>query len=238
MSPMDTILGRIKKLLALTVDRGATPDEAASAAAKAQSLLFEHNLSMSAVNTHEIGGEKDEEIENIIMDIDEGSASTLNWKRRLLNAVVKNNFCAAVFLSGTETVHVIGKRSNVIVCEYMSEYLEAEISRLAKIAARAIVVKKASFVSSFCLGAVVTVEERLKEQASQNEQSSDASRALVVQSKGAIEVARKKFFPRIVPMRTKSRIDAYGFSSGKVAGQSIGLNKGIGNSKQASLLLG
>lgn len=43
----ESIISRIKKLLNLTEDRGATTAEAATAAAKVQALLFEHNLDMS-----------------------------------------------------------------------------------------------------------------------------------------------------------------------------------------------
>jgi hypothetical protein len=47
------ILSKIKKLQALTTERGASPEEAASAAAKAQALLFEYNLSQADVDTKE-----------------------------------------------------------------------------------------------------------------------------------------------------------------------------------------
>jgi hypothetical protein len=45
----DRLLERVRKLLALTEARGATPEEAANAAAKVQAILFEHNLTLAQV---------------------------------------------------------------------------------------------------------------------------------------------------------------------------------------------
>lgn len=236
MSELDSILAKIKKLLNLTVDRGATPDEAASAAAKAQALLFEHNLSMSQVNTHELPNGKAEEIENIEMEI-EGGSGAIRWKRSLLHAIARHNFCRAVSLTGTSDVSVIGKRSNVVVVEYMSEYLEKEISRLATNAAKDIVGSKVSFVSSFSIGAVVTIAERLKRQEEESGRANAASTALVVQTKDALDKALKRFFPHTRMSRGSRISHAEGFEAGKKAGRSIGLHKAVrhGASAQAQL---
>lgn len=216
------------------MDRGATPEEAANAAAKAQAMLFEHNLSMSQVDTHELPNEKTEEIENIEMEI-EGGSSVIRWKRALLHAVARHNFCKAITLSGTSDVAVVGRRSNVIVVEYMSEYLEKEITRLAKNAAKEVEIGRPAFVSSFCIGAVVTVSKRLEEQAKESEKASPQSMALVVQTNAALEKAFKEFWPDVRKGRRTRIKDADGYAKGMKAGHSIGLRKAVGSSRQGAL---
>jgi hypothetical protein len=92
---MDTILKRIQKLLALTVERGATPEEAATAAAKAQALLFEHNLSMAQVEAvGDIGGD---EIFDYVLDI-AAAMRFVNWRKALISAIAEYNFCTTIRL--------------------------------------------------------------------------------------------------------------------------------------------
>ena len=110
----ETILSRIKKLLALTESRGATPEEAATAAAKAQALLFEHNLTMSAVESHE-GAEKGETIGKHLYDTAHIEKQYRGWRATLLNVVARYNFCYVVGrIGGVRTQYaIIGKQSNV-----------------------------------------------------------------------------------------------------------------------------
>jgi len=234
MSPHDTILNRVKKLLALTEARGATPEEAASAGAKAQALLFEHNLTISQVDTHELDTPA-ESIEQIDLTMD-ANARTLTWKRTLLYTVARYNFCTGIYTPGTTIMHVIGKRSNVLVVEYMVETIGAEIDRLAKLAGKTVLSNRAAFVASFCRGAVATINERLKAQAQVNETASAACTALVVQSKGALAAAVKGFYPRLSYSRRSSRIGSYnGFNAGRSAGHDIGLSRGIAGGSQRSI---
>ena len=227
MTEQFTILSRIKKLLALTEDRGATPEEAAAAAAKAQSLLFEHNLSMASVDSHEIGA-KVESIENIDVNMD-ANARTITWKRSLLFIVAKCNFCKGVYKPGSTIMHVIGKPSNVEIVQYMAEHIGREIERLAKLHSKTTLGSKAAFVNSFCRGAVVTIQDRLKAQMVQNEHASAACTALVVQSKGALDLAVKSFYPVLVSARSSGRVSNYsGYEAGREAGKNIGLHKGVG----------
>ena len=80
---MDSILNRIRKLNNLTEERGATPEEAASAAAKVQAMLFEHNLSLSDVDTGEPEGHA-EPYGKTEYDLG-ATVRTVQWKRTLLS---------------------------------------------------------------------------------------------------------------------------------------------------------
>ena len=234
MSPQDTILNRVKKLLALTIDRGATPEEAALASAKAQALLFEHNLSMAQVDTHEVGTPA-ESIENIDVTM-QANNRTIGWKKSLLYSVARYNFCSGVYSPGTTIMHIIGKRSNVQVVEYLAASIGDEIDRLSKAAARPLLTGKAAFVSSFCHGAVAVIVERLRAQEQTNAAASEACTALVVQSKGALEQAVKGFYPRLSHSRRSSRIgNSSGYDQGRAAGQGIGIHAGIGSGSQRAI---
>ena len=235
MTTQDTILNRVKKLLALTVDRGATPEEAAAAGAKAQALLFEHNLSMTQVDTHEAGTPA-EKIENIDVQMD-ANTRTIGWKKSLLYSIARHNFCSGVYTPGTTYMHIIGKRSNVQVVEYLASSIGAEIDRLARSASRSVLTRKASFVSSFCLGATSTIIERLRVQAQASASASAACTALVVQSKGELDRAVKGFYPRLsYGRRSSSRVGSPdGYSAGRSAGSSIGIRTGISQGSQLAL---
>ena len=227
MSPIDTILNRVKKLLALTVERGATPEEAATACAKAQALLFEHNLSMLQVDTAEFGI-PDEKIENVEVKLD-ANTRTIGWKRSLLYCIAKNNFCSSLYVPGTTIMQVVGKPSNVQVVEYMSATIGAEIERLSRHAAKSVLTKKAAFITSFCNGATSTVISRLNEQEKMNRTASAQCTALVVQSKSELDKAFKAFFPRTIAVNKRRSVsDMSGYNAGREAGKGIGIHTGIG----------
>ena len=200
--------------------------------AKAQSLLFEHNLTLSQIESTEAAPEK-ESIENIAVELD-ANRNTVVWKRTLIGIMARNNFCMAVTIPNTTRMQIIGTRSNVQIVEYMTSYMAREIERLAKQAARSQLSGKASFVSSFCRGALATINQRLYEQRQANTQASAASTALVVQSKGALDKAVKGFYPRLTsssPNRRSTNRD--GYRAGQAAGHGIGLaSTGIGHGSQ------
>ena len=234
MSQIDTILNRVKKLLALTIERGATPEEAATACAKAQELLFEHNLSMSQVDTSEFGIPS-EKIENVEVNLD-ANTRTIGWKRSLLNCIAKNNFCSSLYVPGTTKMHIVGKPSNVQVVEYMSVTIGAEIERLGRHAVKFVLTKKAAYITSFCNGATSTVISRLNEQERMNRTANAQSTALVVQSKGEIDKAFNAFFPRTTTVsRRRSVSDIGGYNAGREAGKNIGIHAGIGQGQSNGL---
>src|SRR3954454_9262567 len=82
---IDRIVDRVKKLLALSSSQN--PHEAALAAAKAQELLFKHNLSLALVEAELPGGRHSRYVNDRF-----DSGGWMDWRRRLLAAVARNNF--------------------------------------------------------------------------------------------------------------------------------------------------
>ena len=137
----ETVLEQVVKLLSKTVANGATADEAASAAAKAQSLMFAYNLTSADVA---------QRTERGVVRITESSFGLGSdswrgehyWQRELLRLVCKYNFTmvldykrtwnpkARAFVISSATV--IGAKDNLLATEYVYAYLLREIQQRAR----------------------------------------------------------------------------------------------------------
>jgi len=249
MTDTNAILSKIKKLQALTTERGASPEEAASAAAKAQTLLFEYNLSQADVETKEHAPDPYGKIEHTLTG---ANRSTVTWRRGLLYTIAKHNWCSAVTLPNTTKMNLVGKRSNVETVLYLNEILVREIERLAIDAARTVLSNRQAFMVSFCRGAVSIIHQRLAAQQREDTQQAttysgafDSGRA----SKNAVAIrtageelnkALAHFYPGGLSHRTtRSRIgSADGYAAGQQAGRGLSMNRGIGQTRRPSALIG
>jgi hypothetical protein len=244
MTTPDTILAKIKKLQALTVERGATPEEAANAAAKAQALLFEHNLAQADVDTKEQAGtDPYGKVETIL---EGANRNTVTWRRSLLHIIAKYNFCSAIQHSGETRMSLIGKRSHVETVLYLNSILVREIERLATAAARTILSDRAAYRLSFCRGAVATIYSRLAEQYRQSEHTATQTgtaeqgnrNAVILRTQAeALNHAVAHFYPRLRTTTSRARIgSADGYAAGKAAGAGISMHRGIGSRAAAGYL--
>ena len=243
MTEHETILSKIKKLQNLTTERGATPEEAASAAAKAQALLFEHNLAQADVDTRlDANGAPDPygKVEHIL---EGANRNSLTWRRTLLFVVARYNFCSAVYRPGTTILSVIGKRSNVESVLYLNQCLARQIETMAKDASRSQLSGKAAYVTSFALGAVQTVRERLHAQCDADGARvtapavDPAGRNALVLVNGALalQLAVKQFFPRLGSTSSTPIRNGEAYRQGQRAGQSVSMHRGVGGGSQRQI---
>ena len=240
------ILEKIKKLMRLAdVKRGATPAEAATAAAKAQALLLEHNLVMDDIGDLESHLE-DEKIGASIVDL-EATYQTSRWHARLMHKISKPLFCRTIYhpakAGKAGRVSLIGKKSNVEVVKYFYSYLYQTIDQMAleyregwkekmdKAGKKYIPDESSRVRIDFCIGAVDVVGDRLDEQYKKRTTADATSTALVVVNDNALDAATKAAFPRTAPTTTnrKSNHDARG--AGQEAGKKIHLHQGVGTKK-------
>ncbi len=177
------VLPKIEALLRLA-DKGknSSPEEAASAAAKAQELLLAYNLDSSLVGAGGEDGRREEQ---------KTKGGFYLYQRDLWKAVAELNFCLH-FVSGeyvnertqrqnwdgtwytltqdTWKKHhrLIGKRVNVIATRNMAEYLEAAIEALVteKVIPRGHK-NQSRFANSFREGAAHTILLKLAERRSE-----------------------------------------------------------------------
>ncbi len=189
---IDRVVERIKKLLALTTSEN--PNEAALAASKAQELLFRHNLSMAMVEAA-----TDDNNTYVADRFDSGG--WMHWRRRLLAAVARNNFCRGVSYQGTREVGIVGEPHNVTVVKHLYAFLVRDIMRLAEIGRKAEYAQdeeeSRAWKRSFYLGAVRTIAQRLDEQRRHDLAQNQESMALIIRKDEALEEAYRDFFPHL-----------------------------------------
>ncbi len=200
---LERIVERVRKLLALSTSQN--PHEAALAAAKAQALLFRHNLSMATVEAElarEPGGG---DLSGYVSERFD-SGGRMHWRRGLLGAVARHNFCRGVSYNGTREVGIVGEPHNVAVVKHLYAFLVREITRLAGLGAAEqpdLPPEGApAWKRSFYLGAARTIARRLAEQRRRDVADiADDPRclALVVSKDRELEEAFRQHFPEARP---------------------------------------
>lgn len=240
MTIEEKVIDRIVKLLKLSTNNPSV-EEAASAAAMAQRLMLEHQISQAEVEE----GEEEPTPEEIILDSVEVPGKRLaTWRVNLWFAVAEGNNCKPILTPGhyksrtKPKLKAVGRQSNIDATLYMYAWLSKEIDYLTK---EAKIInwnhdrgEGRRFANSFRLGAVDEISRRLKEQKAEvYKQAEDrgATTALVRVKDDAIAVKNqfKKFFPKTKGWNGASgATDNDGYSQGKKAGAGINLSGGKG----------
>jgi len=232
----ERILDKVRKLLALTEARGATPEEAALAASKAQALLFAHNLTLAQVEATGRNGSKESyEKTDFVLN---ATRFSLSWHRSLLTSIANANFGKAVYGAGAKA-YIIGRKSDVEVIVYLYQYLSREIERLGDHIRHqeGVIEHKRRWKVSFCYGAVTTVRVRLKETQASQAAATPASQALVVMSAADLARAVSGFFPRLSTIRGGRISNTDGYAHGQAAGRSLNIRPGVGQDRSGRLAL-
>ncbi len=124
----EKVIQKLKKLLALAEDNGATESEAETAMRLAQELLVKHNLSMEDLQ----GSENDT---NIIESIEDESSPS-QWKHMIWSNTARLYFCRHLysgFVYRKRVRHfVVGRPENVETTKCMARYFIKTIQKLAK----------------------------------------------------------------------------------------------------------
>lgn len=140
----ETILVRIKKLLALA--QSSNPNEAAVAAAKAQALLTQHNVAMADVEALSLRKEGVDQFD--WSDIVNESNKSLEWRNTLFLRVTQVMWCKG-WSADRKTTHfydskgrlrwrvtrrsiVIGRPADVEVARYLYDFLVKTGERLSR----------------------------------------------------------------------------------------------------------
>ncbi|HET8629949.1 MAG TPA: DUF2786 domain-containing protein [Thermomicrobiales bacterium] len=217
---LDRVLERVEKLLALSTS--SNPNEAALAASKAQDLMFKYNI-----ETHMLRGtERGSEFKNMGFEV--GDAA---WRRRLVGAVARTNFCKCIIITGTDDVELVGETHNIVIVSRLYAYLEREIARLADEAwrkERRSGQSARTWKDSFRHGAVDTVARRLKEQREASVTADEQTMAIVVVKDRELEEAYRKFHPHVRSLNLGAGRDGAARYAGQRAGEGIALNTMIG----------
>lgn len=218
----DKVLEAIRRCLALS--ESSNEHEAASAAAKAQELLFKYNLFMAQVEATADSSEKKtkvgEEIYSVITPKNQG-----RWKATLISRIARYNFCDLVFY-GKNRVMIIGKPHNILVVQELYLWIVEQMKDIITKACREYTGydRIPTFRRSFLESAVMTIGNRLYRQWEESQEESEASTALVVVT--GIELADyvAKRFPDLKNARmSRGSGSGDGHQAGREAGERVNL---------------
>lgn len=158
------VIRKVRALLNVRTDRGASEAEAATAAQKAQDLLLEYNLTSAQVQV----GEEPRKAEGIVKEAEEFRDNRFegSWKASLAGSVAANNFCRCVYLPGKAGVWFIGAETNVRVSRDLWQWLIQQINMQSVVAYQDAWRDEtpAKFRKGFCWGAVSRLAQRMREE--------------------------------------------------------------------------
>ena len=241
----EQVLDMIEKMLRMTESNGASPEEAASFAAKAQQLMFDHGIEMARVRARTEGKQRASAMDGFVNTEFFVGAKTewiSRWRQELLIGISRANHCRCLIWSNGPSsrrggmagkVQIIGRPENVEAVKHLYEYLVKEIWRLCKIETKdertwrpMSQSHERTFQKSFCLGAVEVVSKRLKEQQQEDIKRTETS-ALMVVEWDLVNAAQAAFYPTTGKARETRAKDSAGYYAGRKAGAGISLNKQV-----------
>lgn len=233
----ETLRAKLEKVLRLA-GQSASPEEAASAAAFAQSLAFKYNIDLEQVRSQMRGQERTfTDYKKNTVNV--GRKGMTTWHTWLLSTIATNNFCKLVLLNGLgadrcKYGELFGEPHNIDVVLYMYEYLEREIRRLGreawKTAQYATDESERIWFRSYCHGAVDTVITKLNAQRRQSEaeQAQATGTGLVLMTQARLTEAYELAYPKLGKGRkSKMAADGEAYWQGRRDAQSITLTPGL-----------
>ena len=217
------IIEKIKKLLALA--NSSNEHEAALAASHAQRLLSEYNLAMVDIEaTHK--PEKADKVEATV------SKTLPKWMRNLSVGVSTAFDCQAIHNPAQGKMTFIGVGADVQISAYTFAYLDKTVRGLCgnymkqhvstSIGSR----HRELLRQSYYLGAVSTINQRLREQ---KQQTPITTGALVPVKEGLIKQAMNELGNLRTIRNRKSYINTDAYVKGQTDGKRVGIHQGIGS---------
>lgn len=220
---MENILNKVKKLLALANDSGASEGERDNALRMAHGLLAKHNLDMLDLTRHmQVEGREDYM----------GAGFSMMWCKYISQSIAKLFFCKYYFgakINGTKVEHhFVGKSSNATTAALMSEYVIASIlSQCRKNWKHNLAPESRAFAT----GASDKIRTRVAEMiaTAKPEGSESTSLVLVEFYKTEMEANEQYLKSQSVSLvkgkhRQQASVNETAYASGKQFGGTIGLN--------------
>lgn len=119
---VEKVIEIIKKLLVVTTDRGASENEARTAALRAQELMAKYDISVVDVEGESTSDE--------IVDCDVTVGNGNKWKYSIAQ-IVAANFCCKVYMHGTSTIIFYGYKKHAEVAKEVFTFLYNTGNKLA-----------------------------------------------------------------------------------------------------------
>lgn len=228
----DKALDKIRKLIALGTNDGATENERETAMRMAHSMMLKHNIDRSHLD---FKFAKDQEKRVIVR----GKFFGRPWARQVAQSVAQLFFCDYLFIAATkgkDTQHLfLGLQSNADTAHEFSRWLVESIAKEGKRRNRKEGDGGNLWWRSFCTGAAQSIANRVARMiadAKRIDTESQPGTALVVANLYQVELAanlelRNKVYPRTKAGRTGSNRMSDGIHSGREFGNSVHLSRDV-----------
>ena len=241
----ESVLKRIQKLLQMSIENGASENEAMLAADKAQKLLQEHNLSISDLKDEDQVEPMDSEDVEVDRDL---------WKGYIRNATAKLYFCKTYttmkldkHYKKVKVITFVGRKSNRMVATEMCKYFINTVDRLAAEEFREVPGSRASInkmAHAFKQGAASKLSSRLNDRYNEiapeyiPQGNPDGLPVLYKNEQMAITKWLEQKGIRLRSAKSSMSIrDRVAYSRGSEKGNGIGINTQI-NARTKSRMLG
>lgn len=232
----DRVLDRVRKMMALVNDAGASEGERDNAMRMAHATLAKYNLSMAEAEAHG----KQEKEKRGPADIKSRSRP---WIRSVMQAVAHLFFCEYFYTArgNDQWNYFVGKESNVITAIEIAKYVVDSIVREGGAKQRAGGYDGAWRVS-FSKGAAFRVTSRCRAlRADQENATRGTGTSLVLADLYTQEQsANEKYISdvmgqKLVVKGSRTKAPGHGFHEGAEFGDKVGLHRQVGATKQQAL---
>ena len=213
---MDKIREKVRLLLNLTTEKGATEAEAATAMAIALRLLEKYNLAMSDIGNNSPESELGSESMNGLH---------YQWESSLAQSIAKHNMCD--FIRYNSRYVIIGRRINMESAIEMYRWIAVQLTNMIYnyVDKRPEYISTVKWRNNFLWGATTRVQARLSELQNERHTMETDCKALVLNRQSEAKDFRMNvLFPnqRWTTTTRKQRIGE-GFREGREAGDEVRL---------------
>lgn len=222
------ILDKVKKMLALANDAGATEGERDNAMRMAYNLLAKHNLTMQDLPTEE--NHETRQRESITISADK-------WARNIADSMSRLFFCVYYFqrtgTSGKDMHVFIGKVSNTVTAIGMTEYLIKSIKREATKRYKSPTSPEGR---SFCVGAMNAIYHRVEAMLESDIESEPGTAVVLYSLRESEKTANEQYLANdgieleVGKSRRDNSLRGSAYMSGSAYGKTVSLANQVGGS--------
>jgi len=215
------IVDKIRKMLRLARDAGATEAEAALAMAKAQQMMLQYNID----NVEEVTEQAAVKGDWHNFEVDK------TWQRMLTQAIAEMFNCRVVWAGNNGSVQFVGKPSNVLVAIETLQWVNDQMQDLYKAARRADRVRFGSFTKAqskeyrltFKEGCCRRIRQRVAEITAHERSKMPTGTALIVIDQAL--AAADELLKGVKKARARTMHLGLGTTAGRMAGDQIKLQQ-------------
>ena len=223
MKTREEVIELVRRCLALS--KSTNEHEAALALAKAQQILFEHNLSMAEVQSADEFSKKVSGMSQSKLSV-KGKRNHGHWKPQLIHRISRYNFCSIILSSWDDTVYLIGQPINIEVVSDMYNWIVEQLENMASEYCKNYrgIDRIPTFRRGFFDGAVYEIGNRLYRNQEELKSKTESSTALVVQNEEMLKSYIEQKFGELRPGRVSRGSGSYdGHRAGREAGSKVDL---------------